>query len=93
MLKSFKRKKIMKKTQNFQKFTEKKSLFFDFPGIEIILINDLDGQYVPIIDLQLTFNPPLEIREAQKIDLLAYINFELQFFNPYVGKFEPIIEN
>ncbi|EAR98864.2 PH domain protein (macronuclear) [Tetrahymena thermophila SB210] len=67
-------------------------LFIDIQGLEIIIINDLNSSYVPVLDLNLY---EMNVKFNQNnIQAKLTSSFELgaEYYNAKVGLWEPIIE-
>lgn len=63
------------------------------PSIEVLVINDLNQSFIPMLHLSFAVIPNVTYFEEMKVGRLdAVCVVELEFFNPSVGKMEPIIE-
>ncbi|KAL4505260.1 hypothetical protein ABPG72_016327 [Tetrahymena utriculariae] len=86
-----KEKKLIQIAQNEVQVNQT-DLFTDIEGLEIIIINDMNSSYVPVLDFNLyEMNVKLKQNNIQT-NLTA--NFELgaEYYNPKVGLWEPVIE-
>ncbi|KAL4462680.1 hypothetical protein ABPG74_000510 [Tetrahymena malaccensis] len=67
-------------------------LFVDIQGLEIIIINDMNSSYVPVLDFNL-YETNVKFKQ-NNIQTSFTANFEIgaEYYNPKVGLWEPIIE-
>ena len=65
----------------------------NFEKLEMLIINDLDGIFLPMFLIQLLVNPFLsEISKGSK-SIEFNIDIEIQFFNAHISRFEPYFLN
>jgi len=57
-----------------------------------VLINDVFGAHSPLVNFSIKDSDIVILKTAEKMTLTSSLLVELNFFNPYIGRWEPIIE-
>jgi hypothetical protein len=61
-------------------------------GIDIVILNDMGNSYTPILDFEL-YETKLMVKKNNLMQTLGFIlPIRLSYYNPKVGKWEPVIE-